>query len=174
MAVTAGSSDAVLSGAVGGSGPDSPLATATEGLTRGMWDGFDFPAFPPTPGTGEEVGLEIPIHPSYPIIPQRANNRITFRTDDKTWKVTQKSENLWGHEFITLQFTVVNAKYLKTLIQFLKDNAGKTVLFSHQGYTPFMTALEETNVIIKNYSSPQRIKPKTYVMSVTILKDPNI
>ena len=114
------------------------------------------------------------MHPKYPIVPQRSSNRLNHRTDDKTWKVTQKSATIWGHQFSTVQFVIVNAAYAKTLLAFLKENAGKTVLYMHTGYNPFMNSLNETQAIIKSYSAPQRIKPNTYNISITFLCDQNL
>ena len=41
MAVSIGSYDAILSGAVGGDGSNAPLPSFTEVLTEGHWDGLD-------------------------------------------------------------------------------------------------------------------------------------
>lgn len=176
MAVTVGSSDAILSGAVGGSGTATPLPTFVEVLTRGNWDGLELELFPPDSQDAppeELLGDEVPMHPNYPIVPQRSSNRLNFRTDNKTWKVVQKSKNKWGHEFITIQFTIIKAAYMKTFYQFLEDNAGKVVSFSTPGFQPFLRTTETNPVYIKNFSKPQRVKPKTYTISVTLLCDPN-
>ena len=173
MAVTEGSFDAILSGAVGGGGSNSPLPTFTEALTRGHWDGLDLDLFPPLAPASELIGGRAPIHPTYPIVPQRSSNRLSHRTDNKAWKVVQKSKNKWGHEFITIQFVIVNASYMNTFYQFLEDHAGELVLFSSPGYQPFMRASESNPAYIKSFSKPQRISPKTYNISITLLCDPN-
>lgn len=176
MAVVAGSPDAILSGAVGGNGGvTDPLPDSTEGLTRGHWSGLDLDQFPPLP-SNPPAGWPancIPLEPIYPIVPERKNNTLTFRTDNKAWKDVQKSEQAWSHEVNKLKYKVVNAFYLKDIVDFIKSHKGQLVNLSTPGVQPFMKTSELNAVFIKSYSKPKRIAPKTYTIDILFLFDPN-
>lgn len=176
MAVIIGSPDAILSGAVGGNGGvTDPLPDSTEGLTRGHWSGLSSDVFPPPPGGGEGAGPgnQLPIHPLYPIIPERKNNKILFRTDKKNWVNTQKSATTWSHEAITIQYRIVEASYMNTFYAFIESHKGQLVELSTPGYQPFLRADESNLVYILKVTEPVRVKPKTYEVSVTFLFNPN-
>lgn len=174
MAVVAGSPDAILSGAVGGNGGvTDPLADGVEGLTDGHWSGLDAPEFPPVAPIGEAVGDEKPIHVLYPIVPERATNKLLFRNDNLGWEKTQKSEEEWSHQFNTIQFRIVNAPYMNTFYQFCEDNKGKLVNLVLPGVQPFLKSSEENLVYIKDFSKPVRENHVNYRIDVLVLLNPN-
>lgn len=163
MAVTIGSYEAILSGAVGGNGSATPLPSFTEVLTRGHWDGLDTNVFPP-------VGADYEV--LYPIPPQGNTNHHVHRMDDGRWKVVKKSKDDWRHEPVTLQFRI-RASSLATWFDFLLDNKNKEISLAICGIQPFLRT-DVTNVVrIIDYTSPVREKEEIYKMSITFLYDPN-
>ena len=165
MAVAIGSYQAILSGAVGGNGSNTPLPSFTEVLTEGEWDGLDTDVFPP-------VALADSYEVLYPIPPQGAVNIISCRTDNGVWKRTQKAQSMWRHETIILQFRI-KAEAISDWLTFLDTNKGKEFTLAICGVQPFIRSSTTNVVRLVDYTSPTREFSKGYKMSILFLYDPN-
>jgi len=160
MAVTIGDYEAILSGGIGDS--DLSAAEITEVLTRGHWDGLS--ATNLLPMTGVEV--------LYPIAYIPRANKITFRQDKMTWKVTTKSSAAWRHEINTISFRVRKTNF-SAFLSFLRNNKHQIVILNIPGVKPFIRADETNDVYILDIGNPQLEKPFHYKISVTFLRDPS-
>lgn len=139
------------------------------------WLAFDTtPDFPPPPASGEDVGGLAPIEVLYPIIPERSLNTMLFRTDLKNWQRVQKSNVIWSHEFITIQFRIVKASYMNTFYAFLEANKGNLVQLNIPGVQPFLRTTESNLAYIRKFSKPLRENHVKYRIDVTFLLNPSV
>lgn len=158
MTVAAAGYQSVLS-----AGIELGAPSAVEGLTRGHWDGFDLPQFPP-------VGVMFNIE--YPIIQEPTiGSRSIYRKYNMEYDIVQKHSTDFLLHTHKLKGKIIDAPSdMSTVVQFLEENTAKPILLVTTGYNPFIGKGEENQVYFTKWSA-KRIKPKEYSFEIEFYLD---